>query len=137
MPSADQNEPAFMCASVGVHKLVFDLRTLLSIEGTSRVQHEAILGPLDLREWLGEEVDESQAESLLVLGEGRVYRFVVDRIERLAHSALETIHPVPPVLGPLAKKLCLRGVVEIDNALAFLVDPRAIAVSAGLGQESP
>lgn len=146
MPPTDRSESgrvahqqeggaAFMCASVGRHRLVFDLRTLLSIEGTARVEHEAILGPLDLRTWLGEEPNADHAESLLVLGEGRVYRFVVDRIERLAHSALTTIHPVPPILAPVARRLCVRGVVELGDALAFLVDPRAVAAIVGLGQE--
>lgn len=123
-----------MCAHAGPHRLVFELRTLLSIEGQARVDHEAILGPVDLREWLQVEPgpDDSD-ESLLVLGERAVYRFVVDRIVSLERSDLKRVFPIPQVLTPLTSFLHLRGVVELEDGLAFLVDPQPIAEFQGFG----
>ena len=120
-----------MCAQVGPYRLVFELRTLLSIEGKARVDHAAILGPVNLRDWLAVPKGPSPPEeSLLVLGEDAVIRFVVDRIERLERQELPRVHAIPEVLRPLMGPLCLRGVVELDEGLAFLVDPKSLALAA-------
>jgi chemotaxis signal transduction protein len=125
-----------MCALVGPYRIVFDLRTLLSIEGKARVDHAAILGPVNLREWLGVPHDDnSPEESLLVLGETSVFRFVVDRIVRLERQDLLRIHPIPEILRALAGPLCLRGVVELDDGLAFLLDPKPLALASGVGAQ--
>ncbi len=132
-PGAERSkEVSFMCAHVGPHRLVFELRTLLSIEGRARVDHDAILGPVDLREWLQVEPAAGCGnESLLVLGHQAVYRFVVDRIVSLECSDLKCVWPMPEVLHPLTSFLHLRGVVELDDGLAYLVDPRPIAEFQG------
>lgn len=126
-----------MCAVVGPHRLVFDLRTLLSIEGRAIVEHEAIRGPVNLRDWLGVSRDQNTPEeSLLILGETAVYRFVVDRIERLERRRLPQVHAIPDILRPLTAPLFLRGIVELDDGLAFLVDPKPLALAAGAGSLS-
>jgi chemotaxis signal transduction protein len=131
---ADTGEAQFMCALVGDHRLVFDLRTLLSIEGKAVVEHEAILGPVNLRDWLGVPRESGGSEeSLLILGESAVYRFVVDRVVRLERSELPRIHAIPDVLHPVAGPLCIRGIVELDDGLAYLVDPKPLALAASSG----
>jgi hypothetical protein len=128
------SEAQFMCAHAGPYRLVFELRTLLSIEGRAQVEHDAIRGPVDLREWLRVEPSEAgSSESLLVLGDQAVYRFVVDRIVSLERRDLKRVFPIPAVLSPLTRALHLRGVVELEDGLAYLVDPRPIAESQGLG----
>jgi hypothetical protein len=115
-----------MCGRVGEHQLVFDLRTLLSIEGEARIEHEAILGPIDMRALLGGAV-QGPGDSLLALGEGAVYRIVLDEVSRLSHLDVRTVFPVPAVLEPLTRRLSLVGVVELEEGHAFLVDPAGLA----------
>ncbi len=134
---AKSEQAQFMCARVGPYQLVFDLRTLLSIEGRAVVEHEAIRGPIHLRDWLGVPQEENAPEeSLLILGESAVYRFIVDRIERLERHDLPRIHAIPEVLRAVADPLFLRGVVELDDGLAFLVDPKPLALATHIESAS-
>ncbi|RMG13895.1 MAG: hypothetical protein D6731_11330 [Planctomycetota bacterium] len=128
--AAPGREVALMRVEVGRYRVVFDLRTLLSVEGQSRVEHDAILGPIDLRVWLGEKAS-GEGESLLVLGKYAVYRLLVDRVRELVHGEVRRVHPIPSLLRPLAERTSLRGVVELADGLGFLLDPRALALAAG------
>ena len=96
------------------------------------MEHEAIVGPVDLRTWLGLP-RRTQGETLLVLGTSTVVRLVVDQVEQLAHSDLRRVHPMPSILWPLTRRLHLRGVVEHDGMLAYLVDPRPLTDDALCG----
>ena len=124
-------EASLMCTRAGGHEVVFDLRTLLSVEGDARIEHEAIRGPIDLRTLLGGPgAAQGDGESLLVLGGGAVYRVLVDVVAQLVHLDVSTIHPVPDLLAPLTRRLSVAGVVEKDGGHAFLLDPTALARAA-------
>lgn len=135
--------------AVGPHQLVFDLRTILAIEGaTDRVEHEAIRGPLDVRSAFGV-AGAPDPESVLVPAYDAVYRLEVCRIGQLVQTDLRTVHRLPTVLSPLLAPLAVRGLVSLpattpgaaDGALvvhrstgaaaaggiAFLVDPVDLA----------
>src|SRR5690606_24084763 len=124
--------------SVGPHQLVFDLRTILAIEGASdRVEHEAIRGPLDLRAAFGV-AGLPDAESVLVPAFDAVYRLEVCRIGQLVQTDLRTVHRLPRVLGPLLAPLAVRGLVSLPAAAegeraagGLVVHREASAAAAG------
>lgn len=136
--AADDAQRSLLAASVGPHRLVFDLRTLLAIErGTTRVAHEGIRGPVDLRPWFGLPAsDDLGGDSVLVPGGDAVYRLVVDELSNLIQSDLRQVFPLPRVLAPLTRRLCLRGAVVLEDGLAFLVDPGPLAEQAWTAQEA-
>lgn len=131
-PRDDETQRSLLEGTVGPHRLVFDLRTLLAIERREgRVEHAAIRGPVDLRAWFGlPSSTDLSGDSVLVPGDEAVYRLVVDELSSLVQSDLQSVYPVPHILHPLTRRLCLRGIVALESGLAFLVDPSALAREA-------
>ena len=120
----DAQRLRLLAAQVGPHRLIFDLRTILAIEGRGdRIEHEAIVGPVDLRTWLGV-APAPHDDAVLVPGFDAVYRLLVCSVDELVQSDLRGVHRVPRVLEPLTTRLCIRGTVELaDGGVGFLVDP--------------
>lgn len=123
--------------AVGPHQVVFDLRTILAIEGASdRVEHEAIRGPLDVRTAFGVE-GAPDPESVLVPAYDAVYRLEVCRIGQLVQTDLRAVHRLPHVLGALLAPLAVRGLVSLpaaaedERAAGALLVHRSGAAGAG------
>lgn len=119
--------PLLRCRA-GRYALVLDLEALVALDSGEREADRVV----DLRELLGEPVTAGQGVLFRERhGEGLVAMRVDPGVE-LIRVPLERLHPLPDPLPLLACMRSLRGVAELDDGLAFLVDPASLPSEPGL-----
>lgn len=124
---------SLLSAWVGSCRLVFDLRALLAIE-KQQIESERIVGPVDMRAWLDVYPQVPAGEAILIPSRGVVYRVMVCKLSHLVRSDLRQVFPIPRLLRPLTDRLQLKGVVALEDGLAFLVDPQRLVEAAWRAQ---
>lgn len=119
--------PLLRCRA-GRFELVLDLEALVALDGGERDADRVV----DLRELLGEPVTTGQGVLFRERhGEGLVAMRVDPGVE-LIRVPLGRLHPLPDPLPLLPSMRSLRGVAELDDGLAYLVDPASLLSEPGV-----
>ncbi|MEZ6183524.1 MAG: hypothetical protein R3F62_00765 [Planctomycetota bacterium] len=113
--------PLLRCRA-GRHLLVLDLEALVALDGGERRAERLV----DLRELVGEHPGPGQGV-LFQARDGGLVAMVVDPGVELIRVPLDRLHPLPDPLPLLPEIRSLRGVVEIQGELAYLVDPLSLS----------
>ena len=124
--SVEAGEVPLLRCRAGRFLLVLDLEALVALDvGEGRAGRV-----VDLRALLDEPVGRGQRVLFRERGGEGLVAMVVDRGVELIRLPLERLHPLPDPLPLLPGLASLRGVAELDGALAFLVDPLSLPTEA-------
>lgn len=127
MKGGEARVPLLRCRA-GRFELVLDLEALVALDGGERDADRVV----DLRELLGEPVTTGQGVLFRERhGEGLVAMRVDPGVE-LIRVPLGRLHPLPDPLPLLPSMRSLRGVAELDDGLAYLVDPASLLSEPGV-----
>lgn len=132
---AVKGDCALCLVSVGELRLLFEPAGVQTIEGRYDPTRAVAIPEIDLRRGLEvEALEPDHAESLVVLGpEGRI-RLIVCRIEQILRSDLRAVWALPVVLRSFGRRLGLRGVVNLEEGIAYLAAPADLGTALSVGE---